>query len=134
MAPTRTWTVEDHLEGAPPDHVALYRRVEELLLGMADVHVSVSRTTVTFVGTRRGFAGARPTSRGVRGYLDLQRSLPADPRLTRVTPYTARLFVHGYLLRDDGDLDETFVGWLREAHAVGQGAHLTPRPEDPQRA
>lgn len=130
MTDAREWTVEDHLTGAAPEHVALYRRVEELLLGMGDVHRSVSRTTVTFVGTRRGFAGARPTARGVRGYLDLMRTLPDDPRVTNVTPYTARLFVHQYLLRDETDLDDTFVGWLREAHAVGQGAHLR-RPPDP---
>lgn len=132
MAQTRAWTVEDHLEGAPAENVALYRRVEELLLGTPDVRLSVSRTTITFAGARRGFAGARPTRRGVRGYLDLQRTLPADPRITNVTPYTARLFVHQYLLRDDADLDETFVGWLREAHAVGQSAHLVPRPAGPQ--
>ncbi|WP_258723615.1 DUF5655 domain-containing protein [Cellulomonas sp. NS3] len=128
MTESREWTVEDHLAGAPAEHVALYRRVEELLLGLGDVHQSVSRTTITFVGTRRGFAGARPTSRGVRGYLDLTRALPEDRRLTNVSPYTARLFVHQYLLRDEGDLDDTFVGWLREAHAVGQGAHLARRP------
>ncbi|GEA89203.1 DUF5655 domain-containing protein [Cellulomonas cellasea] len=130
MSDAREWTVEDHLTGAAPEHVALCRRVEELLLGMGDVHRSVSRTTITFVGTRRGFAGARPTSRGVRGYLDLTRTLPDDPRVTNVSPYTARLFVHQYLLRDETDLDDTFVGWLREAHAVGQGAHLR-RPADP---
>jgi hypothetical protein len=130
MTDSREWTVEDHLVGAAPEHVALYRRVEELVLGMGDVHQSVSKTTITFVGTRRGFAGARPTARGVRGYLDLVRALPEDPRIRSRTPYTARLVVHQYLLRDESDLDDTFVGWLREAHAVGAGAHLAPRPAE----
>ena len=51
------WTVEDHLRDADPAHVALYRRVEALILGQGDVEVSVSKTTITFKGRRRGFAG-----------------------------------------------------------------------------
>ena len=86
--------------------------------------MSVSKTTITFKGSRRGFAGARPTSKGVQGYLDLRRPLPLEPRITRVTPYTKRLFVHQYLLRSAADLDSTFAGWVHEAFRVGEGDHL----------
>lgn len=118
------WTVEDHLDGAPPEHVALYRRVEALVHAQGPVEVSVSRTTITFKGRRRGFAGARPTRRGVRGYLDLMRPVTDDPRITNVSPYTTRLFVHQYLLRSPDDLDATFEAWVREAYRVGEGDHL----------
>lgn len=118
------WTVDDHLRDAPPAHVALYHHVEELILGLGDVSVSVSRTTITFKGSRRGFAGARPTSKGVQGYLDLTRRIEGDHRIRRVTPYTRRLFVHQYLLRGPEDLDETAAGWFAEAFRVGQGEHL----------
>ena len=122
-----TWTVDDHLQGKDPAHVALYREVEQLILGLGDVEVSVSKTTITFKGSRRGFAGARPTSKGVQGYLDLMRPLSTeDPRITRVTPYTKRLFVHQYVLRGPEDLDETFRGWVAEAYRVGDGDHLSP--------
>lgn len=118
------WTVERHLRDAPPEHVALYRAVEALILGQGDVTISVSKTTITFKGSRRGFAGARPTSTGVRGYLDPMRPLPTEPRITRVDPYTKRLFVHQYVLRSPDDLDATFAGWVHEAFRVGEGDHL----------
>lgn len=117
------WTVEDHLEGKDPAHVALYRQVEALLLAQGPVEISVSKTTITFKGRRRGFAGARPTRTGVRGYLDLMRPV-ADPRITNVSPYTARLFVHQYVLRSPDDVDDTFAAWVAEAYRVGEGDHL----------
>lgn len=118
------WTVEDHLRDADPAGVALYRDVEAFLLAMDDVTVSVSKTTITFKGLRRGFAGARPAGASVRGYLDLMRAVGGDPRITNTSPYTKRLWVHQYRLRSPDDLDETFRGWLAEAHRVGQGDHL----------
>jgi hypothetical protein len=120
----RQWTVEDHLRDAAPEHVALYREVEALILGQGEVTVSVSKTTITFKGRRRGFAGARPTAKGVQGYLDLMRPLPLERRITRVSPYTSRLFVHQYVLRSPDDVDATFAGWVREAFRVGEGDHL----------
>src|SRR4051794_4560389 len=118
------WTVEDHLRDADPAHVALYREVEALILGQGEVSVSVSKTTITFKGSRRGFAGARPTARGVQGYLDLMRPLPMEHRITGISPYTRRLFVHRYVLRTPDDLDATFAGWVHEAFRVGEGDHL----------
>ena len=81
-------------------------------------------TPWTVEGRRRGFAGARPTRRGVQGYLDLTRSLEGDPRIRRATPYTKRLFVNQYLLASGADLDDSFRSWLREAWQVGRGDHL----------
>lgn len=81
-----------------------------------------------FRGTRRGFAGARPTRRGVEGYLDLTRSLAGDPRIRRADPYTSRLFVNQYRLASLEELDDTFLAWIREAHRVGEGDHLKRGP------
>lgn len=61
------WSVDYHLRDAPPGHVALYRLIEDCLLGLDGVTLSVSKTTITFKGRRRGFAGARPTLHGVNG-------------------------------------------------------------------
>lgn len=120
----KRWTVEDHLVDAPAEHVRLYRAVEGYLMGLDGVTVSVTKTTITFKGRRRGFAGAHPTRRGVVGYLDLMRTLPADPRIRGVIPYTKKLFVHQYLLTSEADLDDTFRGWLHDAWRVGEGDHL----------
>lgn len=120
----KRWSVEDHLRDAPPEHVALYRLIEDYVLGLDGVTLSVSKTTITFKGRRRGFAGARPTLHGVKGYLDLTRQLSSDPRIRRVTPYTKRLYVHEYLVSAEAEVDETFRSWLHEAWRVGEGDHL----------
>lgn len=120
-----TWTVTDHLRDKPEDSVALWRRVEEAIRSFGDVTISVSKTTITFKGPRRGFASARPTSTGVQGYFDLTRSLGTDDRrISSVAPYQRNLNVHQYRLREAADLDDTFIGWLRDAYDVGCGAHL----------
>jgi hypothetical protein len=122
--PDRIWTVEDHLRDASPEHVALYHAVAALILEQGPVTLSVAKTTITFKGVRRGFAGARPTKHGVEGYLDLQRPLLGDPRIRNSSPYTKRLFVNHYRVASEADLDDTFRGWIAEAYAVGRGDHL----------
>lgn len=112
------------MRDAPPEHVELYRLVESYLLGLDGVTVSVSRTTITFKGRRRGFAGARPSLRGVRGYFDLTRAVDGDPRIRSVAPYTKRLYVHQYLVSSEAEVDDTFRAWLHEAWRVGEGDHL----------
>jgi hypothetical protein len=116
-------TVMDHLQGKPERCVALYHAFVGLIAACGDYAVSPSKTTITFKGARRGFAGARPDNQGLVGYLDLQREV-VDPRIRSVSPYTKRLFVHHYRIREQTELDDEFATWVREAYAVGQGAHL----------
>lgn len=119
------WTIDDHLHGKPTQSITLFRLVEQAIHDFGDVRVSVSKTTVTFKGTRRGFAGARPTETGIDGYFDITRSLGTDDRrIRRVSPYQRNLFVHQYRLESAADIDDEFLSWLREAYEVGNGAHL----------
>lgn len=121
------WTVQRHLEGKPQSSIELFSRFVEVLQGLGPFEVSPSKTTITFKGKRRGFAGARPTAAGLRGYFDAQRDILAstgDHRITRVSPYTKRLFVHHFRLTSPDELDDTVVAWLAEAYAVGEGDHL----------
>ena len=121
------WTVERHLEGKPEASVELFWRLVGVLEGLGPVVFAPSKSTVTFKGSRRGCAGARPTASGVRGYFDVQRDILAstgDPRILSVAPYTARLFVHHFQLTSANELDDTVAGWLAEAYAVGRGDHL----------
>ncbi|MFI6324767.1 DUF5655 domain-containing protein [Nonomuraea sp. NPDC050556] len=117
------WTIDDHLDNKPASSVDLYRRFVALVEECGPFTCSVSKTTITFKAARRGFAGAKPDLRGIRGYLDLQRPVD-DPRITSVSPYTKRLFVHAFRITDPAELDETFAELVREAYAVGVGAHL----------
>lgn len=118
------WTVQDHLRDKPPGSVELYQAFVELVAACGPFTYAVAKTTITFKGSRRGFAGARPTLRGLAGYLDLQR-LVEDPRILRASPYTQRLFVHQFRVSVREQLDDEFAGWVREAYQVGQGHHLT---------
>jgi hypothetical protein len=120
------WTVEDHLSGQPESSVALYRDFVRLVEACGPFSYAVSKTSITFKGSRRGFAGARPTAQGLRGYLDLQRGVE-DPRISNVSPYTKRLFVHHFRITSADEMDEEFAGWVREAYAVGAGEHLAQR-------
>ena len=117
--------MEDHLAGKPESSVALYREFVRLVEACGPFTYAVSKTSITFKGSRRGFAGARPDAAGLRGYLDLQRSVE-DPRITNVSPYTKRLFVHHFRIRSPDEMDDRFAAWIAEAYAVGAGAHLPP--------
>src|SRR2546423_9368531 len=117
------WTVEVHMRGKPPGCVELYQRFVELVEACGPFTYAVAKTTITFKGGSRGFAGARPTMRGLAGYLDLQRMVK-DPRILSAAPYTKRLFVHQFRISAGEQLDDEFAGWVREAYEVGQGGHL----------
>jgi hypothetical protein len=121
------WTIDDHLRGKPAASIALYDAFVELVAACGPYTVSVSKSSITFKGTRRGFAGARPDARGLKGYLDLQRQVE-DARISSAAPYESRLFVHYFRVAEPAELDETFAGWVGEAYAVGRGDHvLRPR-------
>jgi len=92
------WTVERHLLGKPPEVVALYHRFIELAQACGPFTYAVSRSP------RR---------------VD-------DPRITRSSPYTKRLWVHHFRVDSPSHLDQQFAGWLGEAYLVGAGAHLDP--------
>ncbi len=123
MMSGKGWTVEDHLRGKPSFVVELYKRFVQLVESCGPAVLSVSKTAISFKGSRRGFAGAKPTNRSLDGYLDLQRRV-VDPRIRRADPYTKRLFVHHFRVASPDELDDEFGGWIREAYEVGQGGHL----------
>jgi hypothetical protein len=124
---TTDWTIERHLFGKPPEIVALYHRFIELATSCGPFTYSVAKSAITLKGARRGFAGARPGNRALGGYLDLQRRVD-DPRITRSSPYTGRLYVHQFRVRAPCELDDEFAGWIEEAYQVGNGAHMGRRP------
>jgi hypothetical protein len=121
------WTVEDHLRGRDPTVIGLYERFVELVKACGPFELAVSKTAITFKGSRRGFAGAKPKVGWLDGYLDVQRRLE-DPRIRSASPYTKRLFTHQFRVTALDQLDDEFAAWVREAYAVGQGRHLLKGP------
>jgi len=117
------WTVDRHLSDQPDQTLELYDAFMARAEAIGPFTLSVSRSAITLKGTRRGFAGVVPRPGLLRGYLDLQRVVE-DPRITNAKPYTRRLVVHHFRVTDVEQLDDDFAGWLREAYAVGAGAHV----------
>jgi len=115
--------IESHLDTAPPEVLALYDRFRALIDACGPTTLRVTKTSITFKGVRRCFAGARPHETWLDAYLDPQRR--ADhPTLRSVAPYTRRLYVHHFRVTRLDQMDATFAGLVAEAYAVGAGAHL----------
>jgi Domain of unknown function (DUF5655) len=119
------WTVEQHLRDKPKHVIALYHRFIRLAEDCGPFSYAVTKTAITLKGSRRGFAGVKPKRASLQGYLDLQRRVE-DARIQRSSPYTKRLFVHHFRVTALSEMDGEFASWLREAYAVGEGAHLHP--------
>jgi hypothetical protein len=83
----------------------------------------VAKTAIALKGDRRGFASIVLGQASLDGTIDLQRHA-VDPRIRRAAPYTKKLFVNYFRITDSSQLDDGFAALLREAYAVGQGAHL----------
>ena len=105
------WTMDDHLRGRDPAVIRLYERFVELVEACGPYEVSVAKTAITFKGSRRGFAGAKPRSMA-RRISDIQRQLK-DSRIRSASPYTKRLFVHQYRVTALDQLDDEFAGWVQ---------------------
>jgi hypothetical protein len=121
--PADEWTVERHLEALPDSIVELYDAFIELVDACGPFEYRVTKTAIALKGVRRGFAGLKPKTRSLDGFLDLQRRI-ADDRFLRVSAFTKRLYVHQFRLTDPAQLDTAFRSWIREAYEVGAGAHL----------
>jgi hypothetical protein len=114
-----SWTVERHLAAGSEAGRALWHRVAEIVASCGEHSLSVAKTTITFKGPKRGFAGARPKGDEVIGYFDVTYRVEGDPRIRSVSPYQRDIFVHHYRV---GAIDEEFAGWIRDAYdQVGCG-------------
>lgn len=116
-------TLDSHLAGKPAASLALYERFVAAVEACGLFEYSITKGSIGFRGPRRVFAGVMPTNKGLRGYLDIPRAVD-DARFTSVTPYTNNLFVHSFHLTSPDHFDDSFVGWIKESYAVGQGEHL----------
>jgi hypothetical protein len=102
--PAGRYAIDDHLRGKPPELVALFERLLTLVQESGPVELEPARVGVAFHGRRRIFGSAK------------------------VEPLTKRLYLHGYLIRADIDLDTSFRRLIAEAYDVGQGNNPRPSP------
>jgi len=118
------WTIERHLEAGSDHGRALFQRFMDIIASCGEYTTSVAKTTVTFKGPRRGFAGARPVGDRLQGYFDVTYRVE-DPRIRSVGPYQKDLFVHHFRVDALEQLDEQFASWIADAYdQVGCGNRL----------
>jgi hypothetical protein len=117
-SPPDQWTLQRHLEAGTDEGRALFERFVEIVSACGPFHTMVAKTTITFKGERRGFAGARPQGDRLVGYFDVTRRID-DPRISSVAPYQKALFVHHFRIDDLAQLDEEFASWIAAAYEVG---------------
>lgn len=115
------WTIDRHLEAGTDAGRELFRRFVDIVAACGEYTTSVAKTTITFKGPRRGFAGARPNGDRVVGYFDVTYRVD-DPRISRASPYQKDLFVHHFRVDSPEQLDDEFAGWIADAYdQVGCG-------------
>ena len=116
------WTIERHLEAGTDHGRALFHSFVEIVAACGEYTTSVAKTTITFKGTRRGFAGARPNRDRLQGYFDVTYRVVDDPRVSRSSPYQKDLFVHHFRVDSLQQMDGEFVRWIADAYdQVGCG-------------
>jgi Domain of unknown function (DUF5655) len=115
------WTVERHLEAGSDQGRALFHRFVEIVAACGEYTTSVAKTTITFKGPRRGFAGARPNRDRLQGYFDVTYRVE-DARIRSVGSYQKDLFVHHFRIDTLDQLDDEFARWISDAYdQVGCG-------------
>jgi hypothetical protein len=119
VASPDVWTVERHLEAGTEHGRALWHRIADIVASCGEHSLSVAKTTITFKGPKRGFAGARPKGDELVGYFDVTYRVEDDPRIRSVAPYQKDLYVHHFRVREvDADVEQ----WIRDAYdQVGCG-------------
>ena len=115
------WTIERHLEAGTEQGRALFHRFVDIVASCGEYTTSVAKTTITFKGPRRGFAGARPKGDRLQGYFDVTYRVH-DPRISSIAPYQKDLFVHHFRVDSLDQMDDEFARWIGDAyHQVGCG-------------
>lgn len=113
------WRVEDHIGPASDRARALYERFLDRLRECGPFDQVAVRTYIGFRGPQRVFAGVYFSGDRLMGYLDLPRKV-TSPRFRSVSDYTKSLWVHGFVITSESELDDEFAGWMAEAYAIGQ--------------
>ena len=115
------WTLERHLEAGSEQGCALWHRFADIVASCGEHSLSISKTSVTFKGPKRGFAGARPKGDQLVGYFDINYQVE-DPRIRNFSPYQKDLFVHHFRISSLDSIDDEFAGWIRDSYEqVGCG-------------
>jgi hypothetical protein len=115
--------LEPHFEGKPPEIRALFDAFVARLEEIGPFEILPQKTRIAF-HVRMSFAQLSPKRGWIDGHLVLAAPCPR-PFVRRIDAISARNHVHHFRLSSEAELDDdSFLGLLREAYAVGEQRHL----------
>jgi hypothetical protein len=114
--------LEHHFTRREPVVREIYERVVTVVRSLGPVIILPEKTRIAFQ-VRMSFAQVTPRRRWVDGHVVLARRFE-HPRFRRIETISPRNHVHAFRLEQPGDIDDTFVAWMREAYDVGEQRHL----------
>jgi hypothetical protein len=100
----------------------LFDRFAELVQSVGPVTVIPQKSRVVFQ-VRVRFAGAVPRKSHLLVSFGFPRRVDS-PRFHKIEQYAPRWYGHSCKVTSEADFDEEFMGWIREAYAVGEQKHL----------
>jgi hypothetical protein len=115
--------VEDFLRGKDAKAVELYEKFAALVRKCGVVKLAPAKTRIGFQ-VRMIFAAVNKLSRnGLDAHVILTRRLDHS-RFSRIEEITPTCFVHHFRIKNEAELDDEVLSWLKEAYRVGKQEHL----------
>ena len=114
--------LDHHFAGREPIVRELFDLVVTAVRAIGPVTILPEKTRIAFQ-VRMSFAQVTPRQRRLDGHVVLARRLE-HARFRKVETFSPRNHLHVFRLEQRGDVDATFVAWMREAYAVGAQRHL----------
>ena len=111
-----------HFDGREPIVRELFDLVVTAVRAIGPVTILPEKTRIAFQ-VRMSFAQVTPRKRWLDGHVVLARRLE-HTRFRKIETFSPRNHLHAFRLEHPGDVDATFVAWMREAYAVGAQRHL----------
>jgi hypothetical protein len=114
--------LDRHFIGKSPLVRDTFERILEVVSTLGPVEVLAEQTRVA-LHVRMSFVALTPRRRWLDGHLVLARHVDSH-RFRRIEVFSPRNVLHAFRLTGPDDVDQEFIGWLREAYAVGAQRHL----------
>jgi len=121
------YPLEKHFERKSPEVIALYHRYLSLIEKFGPVTVEPKKTGISFL-VRVRFAGAVLRKKWLEARIWLKHPVE-HPCLRRIEKVGARDYIHYFRIVSIGDMDGSFISFLRESYAIGIQEHLLEEQE-----
>ncbi|HEV8535705.1 MAG TPA: DUF5655 domain-containing protein [Candidatus Limnocylindria bacterium] len=127
----RRLSVGDHLEGKPPEILALYEYLHHRIRQIGPVTIDPPGRAIVFQVRARSI-GLTPKAKWVDLTLWLKRDV-THPRVRKIDDYGSLGRILHFRLTSEDDVDAPLVRLLEEAYAVGAQRPVTTRASRPSR-